>query len=123
LGLRLYKKFGNSYTIQNYYNGYMGSVDFKEMLPIPPALPVFSYDFARPMNLGERSLDVGKLQEFLKNEGFFVGDITNYYGPVTRAAVFAFQNQWVSLSYYERVILKGSKVGPKTLTALNSHQK
>jgi murein DD-endopeptidase MepM/ murein hydrolase activator NlpD len=119
LGLRIYNKFGNSYSILNYNNGYLGSVDFKNMLPEPPALPIFSYNFTRPMQLGERSLDIGKLQEYLKQEGYFEGEITNYYGPITRKAVLAFQNDWVALSMYEKIILKGSKVGPKTLLALN----
>lgn len=42
-----------------------------------------------------------------------------YYGAKTANAVLAFQIAKIPLSWYERYILRGNKVGPKTLVALN----
>jgi hypothetical protein len=94
-------------------NGYYGAVDPYPYLEKPPLPKV-------PMYLGERGDNVKNLQFILKYLGHFPKEqeVTGYYGNITRQAVFSFQ-QFVSLSWYEKAILKGSRVGPKTLAFFN----
>jgi hypothetical protein len=82
---------------------------------------VFKYEFINNMQFGDQNSEVEALQKALKMEGVYNYQITGYYGPVTQAAVLAFQLKYnISLSAYERYVLKGSKVGPKTLKVLNN---
>ncbi len=47
------------------------------------------------LSVGSRSEEVSWLQEFLKNQGFFTyPQITGYFGPITKAAVAAFQKAY-----------------------------
>ena len=49
-------------------------------------------DFSRPLFLGTNGDDVAALQQFLKDKGFYAySTITGYFGPITEAAVKAFQ--------------------------------
>jgi peptidoglycan hydrolase-like protein with peptidoglycan-binding domain len=44
------------------------------------------------LSVGSQNEEVSKLQEFLKNQGFFTyPQITGYFGPITKAAVIEFQ--------------------------------
>lgn len=95
-------------TEQN--NGMMGAVD--------PTL--YLVKFQHEMKYGEQSQHVRDLQEFLKTLGLFDVQGTGYYGAITAKAVLDFQIKYCSLSWYERYIMRGNKVGPKTLKALNS---
>lgn len=80
----------------------------------------FKYEFTRPIELGETSEEVKQLQSALKMYGTFNFAITGYYGPITAKAVLDFQLERCELSWYERFVMRGVKVGPKTLSALNS---
>lgn len=79
----------------------------------------FSYNFKNVIRLYERSNEVKRLQEALTMTGDFAHEVTGYYGPLTRDAVLNFQLREVKLSLYEKFIMRGSVVGPKTLFALN----
>lgn len=94
-------------------NGYMGGVD-----PMP-----YLVKFQNEMTIGDRGYDVRDLQEFLQKLGYFKVEPTAFYGPVTASAVLAFQKDHVVLSWYERNIMRGIKVGVKTLLALNENYK
>ena len=94
-------------------NGMGGAID-----PRP-----YFVKFQHEMKVGDRGYDVRDLQEELKRLGFFNQEPTAYYGSITASAVLAFQKANVVLSWYERNILRGAKVGPKTLLALNANYK
>ena len=66
------------------------------------------------LSLGAEGLAVRELQSRLKVLGFFAPDITGYFGPITRAAVIAFQNA--------RGIDPVGFVGPKTKAALSLNE-
>lgn len=95
-------------TEQN--NGMFGAVD--------PTL--YLVKFQHEMKYGEQSQNVRDLQEFLKTLGLFAVQGTGFYGAITAKAVLDFQIANCQLSFYERYVLKGAKVGPKTLSSLNS---
>jgi hypothetical protein len=79
----------------------------------------FKYKFTRPIEVGETSEEVKQLQSALKMYGTFDFAITGYYGSITAKAVLDFQKKETILSWYERYVMRGQKVGPKTLEALN----
>ncbi|MEK7063840.1 MAG: peptidoglycan-binding protein, partial [Patescibacteria group bacterium] len=62
--------------------------------------------------VGSRGTEVATLQSILKNAGYFHFDITDYFGPLTKAAVIAFQ----TANGIEPIGI----VGPKTRAALNT---
>lgn len=84
--------------------GYLGAID-----PLPYMVDSFYVD----MSYGQTNRYIRELQKFL---GVMV---TGFYGELTRRAVLDFQIKNVNLSWYERYVLKGKKVGPKTREALN----
>lgn len=72
------------------------------------------YNFTRELTLGMTGEDVNALQNLLVTEGFFRAKIatTNYFGPLTLAAVKEYQaSRGISATGY---------VGPLTLAALNA---
>lgn len=70
---------------------------------------------------GETSSNVARIQTKLISLGYPIpAGATGFYGPQTKSAVFAFQLERVQLSWYEQFVLKGSNVGPKTLSALQN---
>ena len=71
------------------------------------------YKFTRDMVKGENSTEVYQLQKRL---GVI---LTGYYGSLTQQAVYNYQLANVPMSWYEKYILKGSRVGEKTRTKLN----
>lgn len=98
-------------------NGFKGATD-----PFP-FLPVLKYRFTSPMELGDHSDDVNHLQHYLYQHGYM--DLVPYdqqgiYGNKTAKAVLRFQIDKIpSLSFYEKYILAGTRVGNKTLAVIN----
>jgi peptidoglycan hydrolase-like protein with peptidoglycan-binding domain len=74
--------------------------------------PPSAVHFSRPLAPGSTGSDVTALQTLLAKEGFFNGPVTGYFGPLTEAAVAAFQTH----NGLEPV----GSVGPKTCALLNS---
>lgn len=112
-------------TEQN--NGYNGAID-----PEPYLNGKFAEDFVNgvtkylfkvDLKLGDKSDEVAKLQQRMKDLGFYhyegTPDITGYYGEYTRAAIYAYQLNYVPMSFYEKYVLKGKSFGPKTREILN----
>jgi len=52
-----------------------------------------SYNFTRDLTIGSKSVDVKRLQEFLKSQGFFDRATTDYFGTVTKNALIQFQKK------------------------------
>ena len=101
---------GDRAVIQNYTNGFFGAIDFIDLLPGELNTKfLFNID----MSYGQTSTDIKELQKRLGV------DQTGYYGKLTRQAVLDFQIKNTQLSWWERYVLAGSKVGPKTRQALN----
>ena len=72
-----------------------------------------SLTFTRALDIGARGTDVSDLQTFLQARGYLSGDsITGYFGPLTSAAVKAFQK--------ENGIEAIGTVGPKTRAQIAS---
>lgn len=110
-GLKPIAKGENDWTWYNTEssNLYNGAID-----PLP-----YFVKFQNEMKKGDQSQDVRDLQEFLTTLGFFKATPTGFYGVITAQAVLNFQLKYCILSWYERYIMKGSKVGEKTLYQLN----
>lgn len=96
-------------------NGYNGAIDPSPYLPE-------HQEFTKTLALGDVGDEVAKLQAFLLRNGYMkpVKQL-GFYGEITAKAILDFQIKNVKLSYYERYVLRGRKVGPKTLTALNKY--
>lgn len=77
--------------------------------------------FTRDMVYGERSENVRALQDLLKRDGCMSQKVqsTGYYGPITKAAVRAFQTKYAVASPSELRTIDGRRVGPKTRQKLN----
>lgn len=96
-------------------NGYFGAID-----PAPYFADLFRYYFNYDLRYGETdSVAIINLQRILKQLGYFIGEPTGYYGEMTRKAVLNFQIDKVPLSWWEKYVLRGKLVGPKTRKALN----
>lgn len=71
-----------------------------------------------------QKLDVIKLQDILRYEGFFPMNVssTGYYGATTAKAVYNWQvkHAVASLSELDSIVPKGGRVGNKTITSLNN---
>lgn len=52
------------------------------------------FTFSKNLNLSDENIDVAYLQLCLKNEGFYLEDITDYFGPKTKRAVIEFQEKY-----------------------------
>lgn len=81
---------------------------------VPP-----KFIFTKTLSFGMKNDAVLELQKRLVWKGYGSFAPTGYYGPLTANSVFAFQKANIELSWYERNILRGTKVGPKTLAKLN----
>src|ERR1700688_927108 len=68
--------------------------------------------FTRPLVVGSQGTDVSALQQILKSRGYFTGDVTGYFGPLTAKSLAKFQ----TVNGIEAL----GGVGPKTRTLLNS---
>jgi len=101
-------------------NGYYGSIDPLPFFNSRYADEYKRYEFNKTMRYGERSEDVKRMQEKLKELGYFTfHTATGYYGRITQNAVYAFQLDKVPLSWYEKYVMKGSVAGPKTRAELS----
>ena len=81
---------------------------------VPAHVPVTGFIFTDPLALDSNDAQVKNLQSLLASLGFFNGPITGFYGPVTEAAVKAYQ--------LARRITVAGFIGPQTRAALNSEQ-
>lgn len=108
--------YGSWYNVaQN--NGYYGAID-----PEPYFIGRFAdeginetrFIFNRDMQYSQRNEDIRELQKRLGVNP------TGFYGTDTQKAVYNFQLKNVPLSWYERFVLRGKKVGAKTRAALNA---
>ncbi|MES2994923.1 MAG: S8 family serine peptidase [Patescibacteria group bacterium] len=93
-----------------------------KLVPMPePSVPRFpqaevlgastSYTFTLTLSLGSTGQEVTELQKKLKELGFFSGEATGYFGPLTETAVKAFQSS--------KGLAPVGTVGPETRAALN----
>ncbi|MES2953091.1 MAG: peptidoglycan-binding protein [Patescibacteria group bacterium] len=87
------------------------SVSQAPSAPQGAVLGVSIFRFTRGLSFGSRGTDVKELQKILAAEGFFKGDFTTYFGPVTRAALRLYQKK--------HGIDALGLVGPKTRAMLN----
>ena len=125
------KMNGYYYEIQDYDNGYNGCIDpaqffdgtFGNDFPQTPPIPAHYY-FTTPFSKScEYSKDCDEMQQLLTLKGFMQAipyQERGYYGDKTAKAVLTFQVASIKLSWYEKYYLAGSKVGKKTLEALNN---
>lgn len=82
--------------------------------------PARAYVFTNQLEYGDRGAEVAALQKVLKELGFFTfPEVTQFFGPATRAAVQAFQSAKGVVSNTAPGSGYG-RVGPKTLAALNA---
>ena len=94
-------------------NGYKGAID-------PEPYLYFKEIFTKILTQGITDPDVERLQRLLAKFSFFnYPSFTDYYGKETARAVLAFQKANKVASLVELMWLNGSRVGEKTLTALN----
>lgn len=75
-----------------------------------PVVPKKTY--LRDLTIGSRGEDVRALQQLLITRGFLFGEVTGYFGILTKTAVMAFQTDMSLPSV--------GNVGPKTRALLNS---
>ncbi len=59
-------------------------------------IPCTVSPFLTNLRRGMRSAEVLQVQQFLTKESFFIGPQTGYFGPITEAAVRAFQQHYAS---------------------------
>jgi hypothetical protein len=78
----------------------------------PSSTTTQKYTFSSFLTLNSTGIEVRELQKRLTDLGFYKGPITGTFGPLTQAAVKAFQKA--------RKIDQVGYVGPSTRTALNS---
>lgn len=88
-----------------------------------PDAKTWSHVFSKTLKIGNTGEEVKALQVKLMLEQC-MGRITveeyGIFGPKTRAGVFAYQlKKGIPLSYYEKYVLRGNTVGPKTIAYLN----
>lgn len=93
-------------------------LDDAHNLPPPDA---FKYSFQNVLLFGSRSAEVKALQKALQLDGSFpqTQEITGYYGPLTASSVMNFQKKHKVASLAEILLLRGRRVGQKTLSKLN----
>jgi hypothetical protein len=73
-----------------------------------------AFNFTSNLSLGSSGNDVTNLQNLLTQEGFYTGPVTGYFGPLTQAAVKAYQ--------LKHGLPNTGFVGPLTRAQLNSGQ-
>ncbi len=115
---------GSGFSIDS-DNGYTGAFDhmpyYENKFILEQIMPRF--EFKTPMARGDVNAQVGVMQSLLVKWGYmqpFKSEEAGHYGSKTQAAVLAFQlGEKVPLTSYEQFVLRGSKVGAKTMAALN----
>lgn len=110
------KIFAANYTIP-----YGMRIVVGEQAIVPTTTPAFTHHFTTAMALGDRNSEVVALQNALKADGCLSLNITStgYYGSITQASVLAFQIKHQVDTPAALNQLNGTRVGPKTLAALN----
>lgn len=78
--------------------------------PVPEPAP--KKVFLRDLTVGSRGEDVTQLQKLLIARGFLFGDVTGYFGILTKTAVLAFQT--------DQGLPSVGNVGPRTRALLNT---
>jgi len=113
-----FKKLESGYRISY---AVKGLVTPRSQLKTEILAPQTPYSWIVKMNKGERSEEIRKLQDFLKQLGFFRKDVesTGYYGMVTCAAVLKFQLQYKLDTFANLNAWKGEHVASRTLKQLN----
>lgn len=105
-------------------NGYMGAID-----PMPYFNGLFAQDinqahlFTQNITIGDSGPEVLSLQNALQKLGFFKVTPTGYYGPITKAAVYAFQLKYVAIDTISKLQVwfnRGDAVRTLTRSALNA---
>ena len=94
---------------------------YTEFLYEPEGQKPFKYEFKTILELGNRGIEVEKLQDALKIDGLFPTSIksTGYYGDQTRRSVLDFQIKYNVAPKHELLFVNGKRVGAKTLAKLN----
>lgn len=104
---------------------------FNDMCNFAGAIVSFEFDvkdalkkypkFETVLEYGQTSSEVKRLQEALKDKGFFPAnqEATGYYGNVTAKSIYNFQVKHDVAPLVELNKLKGRRVGAKTLAKLN----
>lgn len=104
-------------------NGYLGASD-----PMPYSNALFAqdlntkYEFLHTISYGEMNPEVVMLQIKLNLLGFLQVNPTGFYGTLTKAAVFAFQEKYVAKEWWSNLQVaanRGNSVGYLTRNALN----
>ena len=84
--------------------------------PAPSTIPMFS----RSLSLGDQGSDVTALQQFLVSQGYLHAVPTGYFGPLTEAAVQAFQTAQGIVSSGTPQTTGYGQVGRKTAAKIAS---
>lgn len=104
---------------------------FNDMVTFCGGLVSFAFDvkdalkkyqkFETVLEYGQNSSEVKRVQEVLKDKGFFPSneEATGYYGNITAKAVYTFQVKHSVAPLVELNELKGRRIGAKTLSKLN----
>jgi hypothetical protein len=127
------------FEVLNYNNGFMGSVDFKNMLPVKRTLDeqvnllwrstinwlfqtlgILAPKFKIPHTLkqGDRNEHVKTLQTMLAFEGYFKQEATGFYGVATAKAVLQWQKHYEVDNVNTLNELNGRFFGPKSLSVM-----
>ncbi len=85
--------------------------DYISLITEAPALTI--YNFTSNLTIGFKSEDVRLLQQFLKEQGFFDRELTNYFGSITKNALIQYQKK-------EGILPTSGYFGPKTRNYINS---
>lgn len=72
-----------------------------------------AYNFVRDLTIGSKGEDVVSLQKFLKEQGFFEREPTDYFGQITKNALIQYQKK-------EGISPASGYFGLKTRTVVNS---
>lgn len=103
-------------------NGYFGAIDQTPYYngKFAADLTTGKFVFSTDLSYGDINEDVRQLQKKLQSLGYFpLGqEITNFYGSITRGAVFAFQNDYIELTWMQK-FYRGKYCAQKTRAALN----
>src|SRR3989304_8648566 len=100
-------------------NGMYGAINPNPYFTGQYASQSFTAPFKFDMRYGDTGDEITRLQRFLSRLGYFKGDFFPRYGSITQGAVYGFQLDHVSLSLYERIVMRGRVCGPKTRDAIN----
>ena len=102
---------GNANTIFGEYSPTEIYIPYYDTVP-PPA--PHNFVFTQDMQYGQTSNDITELQKRLG-----VVPQNGHYGPITKAAVFEYQQKNLTLTWFEKNILQGNVCGKRTRAALN----